>query len=279
MTDAPATGAPVRRPVREIPSALDGFADLAQRLSGRAPAIFLDYDGTLTPIVERPEMATLSDEGRSVVKTLADRLPVAVVSGRDRPDVERLVGIDGLIFAGSHGFDIMTPDGKSVDNQVGGDATPLLDRVEARLNTLLGPIDGALVERKKFTIAAHYRLVADADYPSFRQGLDTVLAEFPEIKEKTGKKVFELQPRFDWDKGKAVEFLLTALGLDDPGHMPMFFGDDVTDEDAFKVLQDRGIGVIVSDPSDDGTDRTTYASFRVHDTEQILTLLQRLTPG
>lgn len=279
MTEEATADSPVRRPVRELPSALDRFEELEARLAGRIPAIFLDYDGTLTPIVARPELAILSDAGRDVVKTLASKRPVAVVSGRDRPDVEKLVGIGGLVFAGSHGFDIVTPDGKSVDNQVGGDVTGLLDRVEERLSALLGPIEGSLVERKKFSIAAHYRLVADADYGQFRQGLDTVLGAFPEIKEKTGKKVFEYQPRIDWDKGKCVLYLTKALGLDGPEYMPMFFGDDVTDEDAFQVLQTIGTSVIVSEPADDTTERTTYAHFRVYDCEQLLELLQKMTPA
>ena len=279
MTDTASHSDASRRPVGDLPSALDQFSALEALLGGRTPAIFLDYDGTLTPIVDRPELAILSDDGRAVVTALAAKRPVAVVSGRDRPDVEKLVGIGGLVFAGSHGFDIMTPDGKAVDNEVGGDATGLLDQVENRMSGLLAPIDGSLVERKKFSIAAHYRLVADADYPAFRGALDTVLSEFPNIKEKPGKKVFEIQPRIDWDKGKAVLYLLKALGLDGPEYLPMFFGDDVTDEDAFKVLQTGGAGVIVSDPSDDATDRTTYAHFRVHDPDQLLALLRRLTPA
>ena len=267
------------RPVASVPPALDRFGDLEAAIAGRIPAIFLDYDGTLTPIVSRPELAILSDQGRAVVRAMASKLPVAVVSGRDRPDVEKLVGIDDLIFAGSHGFDIRTPDGGTIDNEVGGDVTPLLDGVERKLHDGLDPIKGSLVERKKFSIAAHYRLVADQDYPGFRAALDQVLTETPEIKEKPGKKVFEYQPKIDWDKGKAVLWLMGALGMDDGNHVPMFFGDDVTDEDAFAALQGRGIGVIVSAPADDATDRTTAAHFRVHDTDQLLDLLRRMTPA
>ena len=266
----------VVQPVRDVPSALDRFADLEAALGGRTPAIFLDYDGTLTPIVARPELAILSDEGRSMVAATADRLPVAIVSGRDRPDVEKLVGIDNLVYVGSHGFDIRVPGGEDIRNEVGGDFTPVLDSVEKRLHDALDPISGALVERKKFSIAAHYRLVSDNDYPRFRAGLEKILAETPELKEKTGKKVFEWQPKIDWDKGKAVLWLLTALKLDDDSHLPMFFGDDVTDEDAFGALQGRGESVIVSPPADDDTDRVTAASFRVADCSQVLELLRRL---
>jgi len=264
--------------VREVPDALANFDDLKAAIGDRTPTIFLDYDGTLTPIVDRPELAILSDEGRAVVDTLAKKLPTAAVSGRDRPDVEQLIGLDSLIYVGSHGFDITVPGGKKIENPITGDYQPMLDRVEKRLHDKLDPIKGALVERKKFSIAAHYRLVSDDDYPKFRQALEEIEADEPDIKEKTGKKVFELQPKLDWDKGKAVLWLLKALDLDGPECVPMFFGDDVTDEDAFGALQGRGLSVIVSAKSDDETGRTTAATFRVHDTDELLELLRRLTP-
>ncbi len=267
-----------QRPVREVPDALARFDDLKAAIGDRTPAMFLDYDGTLTPIVDRPELAILSDEGRAVVDTLAKKLPTAAVSGRDRPDVEKLIGLDSLIYVGSHGFDITVPGGKKIENPITGDYQPMLDRVEQRLHEKLDPIQGALVERKKFSIAAHYRLVPDADYPKFRQALDEIDASEPEMKEKSGKKVFELQPKLDWDKGKAVLWLLKALDLDGPEYVPMFFGDDVTDEDAFGALQGRGLSVIVAAKSDDDTDRVTAATYRVHDTDELLELLRRLTP-
>ena len=265
------------RPVERVPHALDRFDAFSEILADRYPAIFLDYDGTLTPIVARPELAILSDRGRSVVDALARKRPTAVVSGRDRPDVERLVGLETLIYVGSHGFDIVIPGGQQIDNPIGGDFTPLLDAVAARLHAGLDPIPGAQIERNKFSIAAHYRNIADADYPRFRQVIDVIIADEDRIKEKTGKKVFELQPKLDWDKGKAVLWLLGALDLDGPEIVPVFFGDDVTDEDAFAALQGRGASVIVSGPEDDGSGRLTAADFRVADTDQLLSLLERLT--
>ena len=205
MTDNDNAG---RQPLADVPHALDDIGALQAAIGDRTPAIFLDYDGTLTPIVERPEWAVLSPDDRAVVEALAQKLPVAVVSGRDRPDVENLVGIESLTFAGSHGFDIRTADGKSVEHAGWDRFGPMLDDTENRLHALLDLIDGAQIERKKFSIACHYRRVADDDYPKFRTSLDKILAAKPDLKEKTGKKVFELQPRIDWDKGKAVDYLL-----------------------------------------------------------------------
>lgn len=268
----------IHRPVDEAPNALTAFNALRDRLAGRKPALFLDYDGTLTAIVSRPEDAVLTDEARAIVREVAGRLPVAVVSGRDRPDVEKLVGIDGLIYAGSHGFDVELPEGGQLQNPISGNWTETLDACEARLHEGLDPIKGALVERKKFSIACHYRLVNDDDYPRFRDVLDTVEADFPDLQEKTGKKVFELQPNIDWHKGKCVLWLIDALKLNRPDVAPMFFGDDVTDEDAFRALQavDGGLGVVVSGPEDNGTDRVTAAAYRVADPDEVLMLLRRL---
>ncbi|MFA7430954.1 MAG: trehalose-phosphatase [Rhodospirillaceae bacterium] len=264
----------VFHPIAQTPSALEHFDAVCARLNGRRPALFLDYDGTLTPIVERPELAVLSDAARATVSTLAQALPVAVISGRDRPDVEHLVGLDTLIYAGSHGFDVAVPGQGPLDHGA-GDFTALLDGVEAALHVRLDGIPGALIERKKFSIAAHYRQVADGDYPAFRAALDDVMTATTGIKEKPGKKVFEFQPDVDWDKGKCVLFLLDALNLNDGAHVPMFFGDDVTDEDAFLALQNSGVCVVVAEDDDPG--RITAAHFRVADPGELVHLLRRLT--
>lgn len=271
---------PKPRPIGEVPDALSAFDRLAARLDDRRPALFLDYDGTLTPIVDRPADAILDPAGREVVRRTAAALPVAVVSGRDLADVRDLVGVEGLIYAGSHGFDIQAPGKDDLPaDPIGRDFTPLLDRVEDRLHAGLDAIDGTLVERKRFSIAAHYRLVADDDLAAFRRVLDDILADEGELREKPGKKVVELLPRFEWDKGRAVAWLLRALDLDGPDVVPLFFGDDVTDEDAFRALVTRplpGIGVVVASAAEIAEGRETLADFRVDSPRDVLDLLARL---
>lgn len=232
-----------------LPSAVDDFAAIAARLKGKHPAIFLDYDGTLTPIVERPELAVLSDTMRATVRRLSELCTVAVISGRDLRDVQKLVGVEELFYAGSHGFDIAGPAGKRVENQQDLDFLPVLDAAEQTLRERLNSIQGSLVERKKFSIAVHYRLVAEDHIAAVEAVVDEIVGKQPKIKKTYGKKVFDLQPNIDWHKGKAVHWLLKALELDRDDVLPVFIGDDVTDEDAFKALREgkRGIGIVVMD--------------------------------
>jgi len=246
--------------------------EVARLIEDRRPAVFLDYDGTLTPIVARPDLAILSDGMRAAVRRLAGLCTVAVVSGRDRADVERLVGLDQLVYAGSHGFDIAGPDGLRIEHEKGADFTAAVRRAAGRLNEALAPIEGALVEPKRFAVAVHYRQVADADLPTVEAAVDRVLEEVTELRKTHGKKVFELRPRFDWDKGRAVRWLLEALKLDRPEVLPFYLGDDTTDEDAFRALAGRGIGIFVGSP-----DASTAAAYRLEDPEAVRRFLDTLS--
>ena len=263
--------------INDLPTALDNLDRIEARLAGRTPAVFLDYDGTLTPIVERPEMAVLSDSMRKIVSALAERCPVAVVSGRDRPDVEKLVGIDNLVFAGSHGFDIKVPGGENIAREEGAEFAETLEAVKTRLHDEVDGIEGSLIEPKRSSVAVHYRLVAPGEQGRIKAAVDAILADHDNLRVTPGKMVYEIQPKLDWNKGKAVLWLLEALELDRPDILPMYFGDDITDEDAFRALADRGLGIYVSGATEEAKeDRPTDADFRVADPEEAGKLLDSL---
>src|SRR5690606_18525987 len=137
---------------------------------------------------------------RARIRDLAALCPVAIVSGRDRADVARLVGLDSLIYAGSHGFDISGPDGLRKEHERAAAFLPALDRAERQLQLAVGDVAGALVERKRFAIAVHYRLVAAESVDRVEEAVDAALKANPELRKTYGKKVFELRPRIDWDK-------------------------------------------------------------------------------
>jgi trehalose 6-phosphate phosphatase len=259
------------RHIGDLPHALEDGGQLVRDLAGRRPAVFLDYDGTLTPIVDRPEDALISESMREAVRGLAKRCPVCVVSGRDRRVVQELMGVDYLIVAGSHGFDIWSPAGGEIQREEGEEFGRLLEEVEARLREELGGIEGALIEPKKSSVAAHYRLVSEDERPRVGQVVDEILAEHPdELKVTPGKMVYEVQPNIDWDKGKAVLYLLGALGLDRDDVVPMYLGDDITDEHAFEALATRGIGIFVGAADDpEVAGRTTAADYVLHDVQEV----------
>jgi trehalose 6-phosphate phosphatase len=263
--------------ISNLPHALAHGDELTRLLDVRAPAVFLDYDGTLTPIADRPEDAVISQGMRRTVRELAGRCPVCVVSGRDRWLVQQLMGLDNLIVAGSHGFDIWSPEG-TIEREEGTASEALLDEVKARLHEELDPIKGALVEPKRTSVAAHYRLVSDEERPRVREVVDTILAEHPEeLRITPGKMVYEIQPKIEWDKGRAVLYLLETLNLDREDVVPLYLGDDVTDEDAFQTLADRGIGIFVGSPDDpEVARRTTAADFILLSTEEVKQFLDTL---
>src|SRR5438552_15620805 len=119
------------RQISDLPHALGEGEAPAQRFAGKQPAVFLDYDGTLTPIRDRPEDAVISDSMRAAVRRLAERVPVVVVSGRDRKVLQELMGLDNLIVAGSHGFDIWSPAGGSIQREERASFQGLLQEVQA----------------------------------------------------------------------------------------------------------------------------------------------------
>ncbi|MEW6681459.1 MAG: trehalose-phosphatase [Nitrospirota bacterium] len=254
-----------------IPSALDRLADLARRSEGKRIAVFLDYDGTLTPIVARPDLAVLSDAMRATVADLAARCPVAVISGRDRANVAELVRLESVYYAGSHGFDISGPDGCRMQHEGGVAAAPALRAAEEQLRSQLAGVDGAAVEGKAFAIAVHYRLVDGRQVPLVAEVVNSVAAGYPGLRVTGGKKIFELRPRLKWDKGRAVLWLLRALKLDLADVVPIYIGDDETDEDAFEALAECGIGILVRDGP-----RETTARYALDDPEDVRRFLEGL---
>lgn len=230
-----------------IPSALDRLDDIIASEPRKRFAVFLDYDGTLTPIVSRPEDAWLADSTRQVIGELAARVPVAILSGRDLNDVRRRVDVDGIVYAGSHGFDIAGPGFR---RELGADYLPDLDAAEKELHDPLDEIPGAQLERKRFSVAAHYRNVSENDLSAFTQAVEAVAARHCELRCIDGKKVIELLPSIDWDKGKAVLWLIETLGLTREHVLPIYIGDDMTDEDAFRALNRCGVGILVSEQSE-----------------------------
>ncbi|KAL1558868.1 trehalose-phosphatase [Salvia divinorum] len=251
----------------KYPSALASFEQIAKSANGKRIALFLDYDGTLSPIVDNPDCAFMSNAMRVAVRNVAKYFPTAIISGRSRDKVYEFVGLTELYYAGSHGMDIMGPVSpshgdspnciKSVDKngkevnlfQPASKFLPLIDEVHKSLLEITKDIVGAKVENNKFCVSVHYRNVDQKSWSIVGDAVHELLKGYPRLRLTHGRMVLEVRPVLDWHKGKAVEFLLKSLGLtncDDV--LPIYIGDDRTDEDAFKVLREgnRGYGILVS---------------------------------
>ena len=250
-----------------IPLALEHVHKIAQ--SRDRLALFLDYDGTLTPIVSHPEDAWLPESMRETLRSLAGRVPVAILSGRDLDDVRGRVHVDGIVYAGSHGFDIAGAGG--LHRELGAAYLPVLGAAERELREALDEVPGAQLERKHFSVAAHYRNVNENDAVAVAQAVDAVAARHRELRQINGKKVYELLPDIDWNKGKAVLWLLETLELERGKAFPIFIGDDRTDEDAFSALKERGVGILVSEEP-----QTTAASYWLKNPEEVESFLQKI---
>jgi trehalose 6-phosphate phosphatase len=255
----------------DLPHALDNFEDIKNMLENKKPVLFLDYDGTLTPIVNDPDAALLSDEGRKVISELSDLITVAVITGRDRKDIVSKMGIDSVIYAGSHGFDITGPNNLKMQYDKGKKALPLLDEAEKNLSERLKSVKGAQVERKKYAIAVHYRNVKDDDVPEVKKAFYEELEKYDALKKGSGKKVLELKPDIEWHKGYALDWLMQKLGLNPEQNFPVFIGDDVTDEDAFSVVRENGLGIMTGSHG-----QNTAASYRLNDTKEVYRFLNKL---
>ena len=256
----------------QLPSALEHWSDISKQWENRRLAVFLDYDGTLTPIVARPELAKMSPTMRAILSDVAQVHPTVIVSGRGREDVTELVGLDNLYYAGSHGFDIAGPAGTTVRREIGPEYRPALEQAARSFEHQLSGIGGVLIEDKRFSIAVHYRQADDENISRIERAVDNVVKEQPQLTKTRGKKVFEVRPQLEWDKGKAVLWLLQALNLGSPDVMPLYIGDDITDEDAFAVLKDRGLGILVAE-----TPRETQASLSLKDTSEVEKFLYLLS--
>jgi len=255
----------------ELPSALQSFKKIEGQSKDKEVILFFDYDGTLTPIVSHPKDAHLSEAMRSTLIKLSNQCTLAVISGRGLNDIKSRVGIKGVCYAGSHGYEIEGPSIK-MEYKPALEFVEIFDLLEEELTKLLAKVEGALVERKKFSIALHYRNVSKSEVDLVEKAADEAVRKYPKVRKSYGKKVYELQPDLEWNKGKALEWLMEALHIEKRGSKIFYIGDDITDEDAFSAIKTHGIGILVGAQA-----RTTGAQYKLRDTNQSLRFLEMLS--
>jgi trehalose 6-phosphate phosphatase len=215
----------------------DALDEVGERIAQSLHLLLcLDFDGTLAAIAKDPAVVFLSPRMKMTVESLSKcaNTSVAIISGRDRADLQARVDIPGLIYAGNHGLEISGPgfifiEPGAVANRMA------LQELAADLARHLGGIPGAFVEDKGLTVSVHYRQVAPSSWEQIRQMVESALSKADDAFLLTcGDKVYEVRPRVTWNKGTAVGWIKKQLGQ--PNALVIYLGDDVTDEDAFRAL-------------------------------------------
>ncbi|KAL6841957.1 hypothetical protein ACP4OV_028469 [Aristida adscensionis] len=265
------------------PSALAAFEAVLAAAKGKQIVMFLDYDGTLSPIVRDPDTAVMTDEMREAVRGVAEHFPTAIVSGRCRDKVFNFVKLAELYYAGSHGMDIKGPTAQSKHTKAKAEAVlcqpaseflPVIEEVYRELTAMTESIPGARVEHNKFCLSVHFRCVQEEKWDDLDDQVRSVLKEYPDLRLTKGRKVLEIRPSIKWDKGNALQFLLECLGFADSNNVfPIYIGDDRTDEDAFKVLRNmgQGIGILVTK-----IPKETSASYSLREPSEVKEFLRKL---
>lgn len=244
------------------------------KVKGKKLYLLFDYDGTLTPIAQNPGLAVLSPQTRAVLKKLSDhpRCVLAIISGRSLADIKKMVKIPRIIYAGNHGFEV---DYKGVNLKLFKDThfAVLMKKIYIDLRRKMKGIKGVLLENKKMTISVHYRLVAKSRQPELKTIFNKVLTPYQaqqQVTVTTGKMVLEIRPPVEWGKGELVSWLLDDVAMDKNDSAVFYFGDDHTDEDAFKVLKGKGFAVIV------GKNKQSAAEFYLRNTDEVKKVLEDL---
>ncbi len=223
----------------------------------RAAALLLDVDGTLAPIVDRPEESAVPPETRAELERLRGRYGlVACISGRSGVDAQRVVGVDGLRYVGAHGLELAP------------EAAVWADRLREFSSTVDWP-----VENKGLTVSFHWRTARDQE--AAEAYLETVAerARQAGLDARFGRKVLELRPPVRADKGTAVAALLAESGL----RRALYAGDDTTDIDAFRAVRKTELGVAVAVRSAEvPAGLTEQADVVVDGTAGVLELLRAL---
>jgi trehalose 6-phosphate phosphatase len=229
---------------------LPGSRDILRRLSGAERVFwFIDFDGTLVPIVRRPELVVFGDDSREALRALSleSRSRVAVVSGRPLAFVRRRIGLRGLVYAGNHGLEVRGP-GVEFRHPGAVAARPSLLQIKRAWLRMAPGLPGSIVEDKGMSVTFHYRRVRPSRQEEARLlALETAGA--PEsggaIRLTAGKKIVEARPAVNWGKGEALGMLLEEGGYRRGKDLVAAFGDDETDRDMFRLVKGEDLAVFV----------------------------------
>ena len=238
----------------------------------------LDVDGTLAPIVATPDRARVPDDTREVLARLARAAgtTVVLVSGRAAEDAWRVANVSGggVWVIGNHGFEIREPSGRITSDVTVRGFDAAIGRAADVLQEEFRDIQGAIVENKRWTLSVHYRIVEERHVPRIRERTAAIAGELG-LRVLDGKKIVELRPPIDVNKGTACVAFAKQLDVSDARGSVLYAGDDRTDEDAFRELRTvLPAAVTVRVASGDDVPASTHAELVVATLPEIRELLE-----
>jgi trehalose-phosphatase len=257
----------------------NAFSDLKDLLcDGSYIFLGLDYDGTLTELVSSPEEGILLDSRRLALKALITSVKVtpSIISGRSLQNLRDKVILNNIILAGDHGVEIAGPLIEFTHHEA-KTFKEFLEGLIPKISFIVSLFPGALFEIKPYTLSVHYRLISLRDRKSLLAKLRIYLKPFLEnrlCRRKWGKEILNIVMPFDWDKGHAFSLLLAQLQANYPKKLiiPIYIGDDISDEDAFRVARIKGYAVRVGKPK-----KNTLAQFFVDSPNEVESFLFNLS--
>lgn len=246
------------------------FDEIEKRCRRKKKFLFLfDFDGVVSTIEDHPMAAKLKVGWKPILRKLAKHkaIDVGIVTGREYKDVRKRIGsVPGIYISSNHGYEVWK-GGKKVFS-IGCEFKTPMHRMGREIWGELGKTNGVVIEIKDYSVAIHYRLAKGTQQRRIENAFQSIVKkyEFPRSLEiLKGKKLMEARPRGFWDKGKSVNWISSNIS---PGSLIFYFGDDRTDEDAFKVMKNKGISVYV------GGDKPSAAKYWVGDMDEMLPLIE-----
>ena len=222
------------------------FSSIKKRATAGAGVLLLfDFDGTIAPIVGDPLKAEMLPHWRDWLVALMrkNNIEVGVVTGRAQPDAKDRVRIDRMLIASDHGYEIWRGHKKLFS--IGSEFTAKMKKLGAAVYKKFGSIPGVSIEQKDYSVALHYRHVDVKKQnwlvKEYMEMIRPILKE-QNLELMKAKKLFEVRPKKFWDKGKSSKWIWENIA---PRYLPVYFGDDTTDEDAFRELKKVGITIRV----------------------------------
>ncbi len=237
--------------------------------------LMLDFDGTLAPIRSDPREVVLGPETRRALRGIQKnrQIRLAVISGRSLADVKKRVGLEGLYYAGCHGLEMAGPGFHYLHPQA-VKTRPTIESIARDLRQKMKSIPGITIEDKGWTIAVHFRKAGKVATDLAKTTVARLTNEHRDrLQIMLGRKVLEIMPRLCGGKGMAVESLLRRHKKERP--FPVYVGDDITDEAAFRIVKGRGLCILVDSRERPGG---SLADYRMSSIAEVRRFLEAFTP-